>query len=373
MIKSPLQRGLRFNTKPGLVYYRDFTDDGYLLISAYFVDNFGVGIRLVDLSNNTVVKSWYPDPHEIRRISKYPKIQHAHRFEPQSPYLMPDGGLVFIDNQGPLVRMRIDACSNIQWITDGQFHDSLERDLNGNFIVPGVAEEFEFPTEKFRDDEIVRISVDGQVIERLSVARILLENGYNGLLFIGNPFYNDPIHLNDIEVAFTSTANWQRGDWLLSARNLNTILIYRPSTQQITWLQTGPWLKQHDPDFQDDGSIAVFGNDVYDLRKGGGEFVSGHSDIYIVTPGSTDVETPYTDILARERVGTPTQGLSQILENGDVFVEETDYGRLLRVGREGLVWTFYNSNGEKSGLLNWSRYLPKEYLENVDISTECDA
>ena len=101
------------------------------------------------------------------------------------------------------------------------------------------------------------------------------------------------------------------------------------------------------------------------------KFVSGHSNVYIVTPGSEEVETPYTDIFARERVGTPTQGLSQILENGDVFVEETDYGRLLRVGREGLVWSFYNSNDEISGVLNWSRYLPREYMENVDISAEC--
>ena len=203
------------------------------------------------MSNNTVVKSWYPDPHEIRQKSNFPIIEHASRFQPENPYLMPDGGLVFIDNQGPLVR--IDVCSNIEWIADGHFHHSLERDLDGSFIVAGVGWNSDIQPDVFRDDEVVRISVDGQVMERHSVARIMLDGGYNGLFFIGDPAYKDPIHLNDIEVAFTTTANWQRGDWLLSARNLNTVLIYRPSTQEIIWLQTGPWLKQHDPDFLDDG------------------------------------------------------------------------------------------------------------------------
>ena len=123
----------------------------------------------------------------------------------------------------------------------------------GSFIVPGVGWNSDIQPDVFRDDEVVRISVVGQVMERHSVARIMLDGGYNGLFFIGDPAYKDPIHLNDIEVAFTTTANWQRGDWLLSARNLNTVLIYRPSTQEIIWLQTGPWLKQHDPDFLDDG------------------------------------------------------------------------------------------------------------------------
>ena len=134
-IQHPLTSANRFDTKPGLVYYTNFTDEGYLLMSGYLVEEERVGIKLIDLSGNTVVKSWYPDPSVIRQASDYPNFRKVNRFEPQSPYLMADGGLVFIDNQGPLVR--IDACSNIEWIVDGHFHHSLERDLDGNFIVPG--------------------------------------------------------------------------------------------------------------------------------------------------------------------------------------------------------------------------------------------
>ena len=135
-------------------------------------------------------------------------------------------------------------------------------------------------------------------------------------------------------------------------------------------------------DFDDDGYILMSGYLVDEERIGirlidlANRTVvkswSGHSEIYVITPGNGEVETPYTNILAQERVGTPTQGLAQILTNGDVFIEETEYGRMLRVSQSGLVWSYYNSDGKISGVLNWSRYIPKEYLENVEFLPACD-
>ncbi len=121
----------------------------------------------------------------------------------------------------------------------------------------------------------------------------------------------------------------------------------------------GPWIKQHDADFLPDGSISVFGNDTIDTpwRFELHHLRNGHSDIYVVLPDG-EIETPYTDVMARYDIGTETEGLADILENGDAFIEETMRGRLSRISRDGLVWTYYNADDSRAGVLNWSRYYP---------------
>ena len=59
-------------------------------------------------------------------------------------------------------------------------------------------------------------------------------------------------------------------------------------------------------------------------------------------------------------VKTPTQGLHQILENGDLFIEETDKFKIHRFGKSKKRWEFVNYLGSnKIGSIHWSRYLTK--------------
>jgi hypothetical protein len=89
--------------------------------------------------------------------------------------------------------------------------------------------------------------------------------------------------------------------------------------------------------------------------------IKGHSDIYIVGRDKV-IRTPYTQAMAAAEVGTETQGLLDILPNGDAYVEETDRGRLVRIGADGLKWRFNNTNGKSAGVLNWSRHYPSGEL-----------
>ncbi|MCH8857610.1 MAG: hypothetical protein IIA03_15585, partial [Proteobacteria bacterium] len=50
-------------------------------------------------------------------------------------------------------------------------------------------------------------------------------------------------------------------DVVLSARNISTVFLFRPSTGKIVWLKTGPWLNQHDVDYHGNGNYTIFGND----------------------------------------------------------------------------------------------------------------
>ena len=71
--------------------------------------------------------------------------------------------------------------------------------------------------------------------------------------------------------------------------------------------------------------------------------------------------------MKRHGIRTETQGLHQILENGDVYIEESNNGRFSRISSEGLVWTYHNADDTNAGHLGWSRHLPAGSLDNVDL------
>ena len=359
-----------FQDSRGLHYFGSDVDPGFLLLSAYFPEEGRSGIKLVRLSDAQIIKSWYPDPEQIRDLSDYDDFQTEDRFEPQSPLLMPDGGLIFIDNQGPLVR--IDACSEIEWILDGRFHHSIEYGLDKTLFVPFVIRDSQMPWPiRFQEDAVAQVSLDGRILGITSVAEILLRDGYRGLLFGVTPLDWDPIHLNDVEIAQRTTRNWKRGDWLLSLRSRSAIVLYRPGTRRVVWLKLGPWALQHDPNFLDDGRISIFGNDVLEIPGGGLRFLDGFSNVYLYDPETALIDTPYQAVFEKWKISTPTQGKATILDDGDVFVEETDRGRLVRASPDRLEWSYYNTYRGEAGVLHWSRYMSAKDVSRVKFAKDC--
>ena len=66
-----------------------------------------------------------------------------------------------------------------------------------------------------------------------------------------------------------------------------------------------------------------------------------------------------------KNIKTPTQGLHDILSNGDIFIEETDNFTIYRFGKNKKRWDFVNLiDKNKAGSIHWSRYLD----ENTDLS-----
>ena len=69
----------------------------------------------------------------------------------------------------------------------------------------------------------------------------------------------------------------------------------------------------------------------------------------------------------KNEIKTKMEGLSEILKNGDIFVEETSWGRIIRMDKKGNIkWQFINreENG-KVYKLNWSRFLDEESYNSV--------
>ncbi len=179
------------------------------------------------------------------------------------------------------------------------------------------------------------------------------------LLGVGT-YERDMLHLNDIMPALTSGKYWMKGDLLISLRNRSTVLLYRPATNKVLWLQTGPWLSQHDVNFIGLDKIGVFGNDV--LRDFGHDrLTNGHNDEYIINFSTNKTETPYTAFFKKANVATPSEGRSDFLPNGDLFIEETNNNRLLRANAKGIVWQYVDRIDQHTvAALSWSRFISKD-------------
>lgn len=52
----------------------------------------------------------------------------------------------------------------------------------------------------------------------------------------------------------------REGRLLLSFREIGTLAIFDPATDEIVWTMRGPWLRQHDPDLLANGNILLFDN-----------------------------------------------------------------------------------------------------------------
>ena len=90
-----------------------------------------------------------------------------------------------------------------------------------------------------------------------------------------------------------------------------------------------------------------------------GVTVDGHNEV-IIYDFETDTYSPYLkDSLFENDVKTITEGRGQILPNGDLFIEETNYARTLYFNQDGsLRWTHVNraDNGSVYAV-GWSRIL----------------
>ena len=137
------------------------------------------------------------------------------------------------------------------------------------------------------------------------------------------------------------------------------IILYRPSTNTIIWKGLGLSEAQHDVDILDDHRISIFNNNAIAFFDG--DEVDGNSEI-VIYDFKTDSYSKYFDeTLEQYDVRTMSEGRSQILDNGDLFIEEQNYARTLYFNKDkSLQWQHVNraDNGNVY-TVNWSRILYK--------------
>ena len=318
----------KFNTKPASLFLKE-----------------GISIlEIIDLSRQKTVCVWQPEMRRRRPI-----------------YLLPDGSLVTATYESVT---RTDACSNVVWRKRLSAHHTMERDADGHFWMPVFARSSTVPgaNSKFKDHDLIKLSPSGDVLSRISLSNMLVRNGYRHLLYDFTGYDRNPLHVNDVQPVLRDGPFWRRNDLFVSLRTNSVVLLYRPATDEVVWLESGPWLHQHDVDIVSDHEISVFSNNS--IGTGDGEMrVLGANEVYIYDFATSETRSPWREALQRHEVRTPYMGSATLFGDGGVMIEEHAYGRILRLSADGAVqWSYVNraSDGRVYRVV-WSRWLDAEY------------
>ncbi len=330
----------------GLVQYDERSSPGVTLMESVFDGD--VGLRLFDHQGN-VLHTWDALYSEIAPNTENPNLSDMPTNDWETlvhgAALLPGGDVLFNLSGHALIRMN--ACNDPEWVLPVPTHHSIDIADDGDiwtlsrkYYEERVAE-FPGMRPRFEDILVLEVSPEGDVLREISLLEILYANDLVGSLFpTGNGLVDgytmgDVLHTNDVEILSRRDAAafplFEAGDALVSFRNLSLLIVFDPDSGVVKWSQTGPWLRQHDPDFLPDGRILVFDN-----RDDGadGRLLDG-SRLLAIDPVTRNVETIH------EGFFTSGRGEADVLDNGNYLVTETAAGRVFEVTPDGdIVWSF---------------------------------
>jgi hypothetical protein len=382
---------LQPSRKPGSgVTINERNDGGLVMLSGFFKDTNEV--RLIR-RDGTIVRRWpvrftelFPDAPSYMTTPKPPATDW--NIDLHGALLMPDGSALFNFDYGGLTRL--DRCGGIRWRLPHMTHHSVERAERGGFWVPGRREirapvfpPFEPP---YQEDLILHVSEDGKILSRISVPGLFYRNPgmlaaltATGESFLrGMEWDHELVHVNKIEELPSDIAArfpaFEAGDLMLSLREQNLVFVVDPDTQVVKWWQVGPWIRQHDPEFASDGTIAVFNNN-YDKYQ----LIHGKSDLSLRRTTTIVAVNPATRAARTLYGGRPDQEMASVIRgkiqetpNGGLLITEFDAGRVFESDGEGrIVWEYINRyDDENVAEITEAVLYPPEYFDVTDWA--CD-
>ena len=367
------------NSDKGVTVYReDAVQPGVTLVTGMWRDNdvWQPAIRLLDF-DGTVLHEWLVRPQELWPDSPYEDWVAGSLNNPTSyvhgTWLLPDGDVVF--NIEYLGMVRMNACGETIWkLGLSRPHHSIFRDDEGYFWASGLhwreqtIPEYAHLTTPFVDESMLRISPDGEVVRDISILKVLYDSAFHGILQQSKKKL-DLTHMNDVEVLSAELADafpmFNEGDIMVSLRNLNLVVVVDGETERVKWHFSHPLVRQHDPDFEPDGTIVIFDNNNDTTRDGS---LWGQSRLLQINPADNGYTIAYPTS-AEQPFYTQEGGKHQLLQNGNRLITEANTGRVFEVTPAGeLVWNWVIEARDGEYLpevLEGSRY-PVELASFID-------
>lgn len=299
------------------------------------------GLKLID-RQGVVLHEWRVDPAKVfpGQFTLTRPLAGLHQFhEPKNAYLFPNGDVVVII--GDTGTARLDACGQVEWRIAGVHHHSLTRSEDGSFWISGRTSQREsdplLEKEAVRHDLLVQVSENGEIMRSIKVFDILEKN--EELARRHYRYQTNDTHLNDVEPLSASMAEeyplFEAGDLLVSLKGLNLVFVVDPQSLEVKWWTGEPFILQHDPDFVGNGWVGLFDNQFDGTDRGSR---LGGSRVLAYRPHRDSMEV-WFESSRTNRVYTGARGNWQLLENGNLFITESNAGRLVEVSPDGsLVW-----------------------------------
>ncbi|MFH1867614.1 MAG: arylsulfotransferase family protein [Candidatus Omnitrophota bacterium] len=314
-------------TKKGVVFYdKEKAFEGYNLCSGILMDMEGNTVHDSELLREVILDNGYIIKGDYRGMGKYRwdltpiwerkdlKIHH-------DITLTPDDTILTIAKEVYEYNGR-----------KVEFDIIVELDQNGDELARWSAWENLEYIKQFHNP--ILLDKTGGKIER-----IFLEKHSE---FGGDYDYH---HLNSIQALpenpLAEDKRFQKGNWLISLRNLSLVLILDKDTKKVAW-SLGPeeveW--QHMPRMLSSGNILIFDN---------GKSKRRYSRVIELNPATKEIVWEY-------RADPPesflciSKGSAQRLPNGNTLIADSQNGRAFEVTKEKeIVWEWYNPRFDKEG------------------------
>ena len=347
-------------------------DTKYIILPRY---DYNIGqsvIELIEIPTNKVLHKWIIDYESFFSKEEVKKNTYlkTKRFLPYHPYLTEQGNLIF--NGTPSQLLKVDPCGKIIAKTKNfLFHHSINKDHENLLLVPS-SEYVRLKEENssYEENYINYLNENLDLKKKISLTKIFKDNNYDSIVFGMSKMSGDPFHLNDIEPIKSDGDYWNKGDLLLSLRNLSLIILYRPSSNKILKVIRGPFFQQHDVDIISDGKIALFNNNskVYKLKRSD----KRNSNVIIYDFKTSKFQNYLDDELKLINFKTNESGNMHIFPDNSVILESSFQGTLLYFDNKKILrWSFENRYKDKSYYLSWFRVVSKDKIK-ILLERKCN-
>lgn len=339
-------------------------DTSILALTTFSDENDTRTIALIDLKTDKVLHTWNVQNKDLPtdRIL--------------NPYMLPNKDLIYsFDGKG---LKRIDSNGNVIWKQDEiEAHHSLNVDADtniwvcsfdktnrnlGGYYVDGYK-------RVFKDNFISKVDVKtGEVLFHKSMGELLFENNLSNYI-MKSMNMDDPLHMNDVQPALSTTDFYEKGDVFISMKNPSIILHYRPETNELIKLIEGPFISQHDVDFYGDNSLVIFNNNVYEglsfdelgeSELEPDEFYGNFVSNIVKYDLANDSFSVIGDsIFKAHQIFTYSEGLMEFITANMYFVEEQNSGKLWIIKDDEVVYKHVlpSQHPGYHHLPNWTRII----------------
>ena len=343
------------------MYLSPAAPKGYRLIYGGFdfEDNFH-GAILLD-QQGKVSHVWQISQEGVEWNHRPDTNTFPHGFE-----IAPDGSIVTAYDGGTSLT-RYGYCGEIIWRIKGGFHHSIAFDSDGSLWTWGKA-----GAEIPYGDNLIKIDFEtGKILKEFHLNKVMKANPDIDIFGIlqedsaeGSNWISDEAggrwHANDIDPLPEELVQYYRdfkvGDLLVSLRSPDLVFVMDPETLQVKWWRQGLVRRQHDPDWNDQGTITIFNNNMH----------RGYSNIMELDPVTYD----YNIMLDGEKYDFYTwmRGKHQLLDNGGLLVTSPQQGWVFEVDEQGeMTFEFLNTyGGEKEFMaVSEARFLPETFFKEL--------
>lgn len=348
---------IRDRRQAPLLHLDDTAPAGFRLLYGTFDFEDGLHGAVLLGPAGDIVRTWTVSQEDAEWAEREDGNVFPHGME-----ILPDGGLIVTFDGGSSMS-RYGWCGDLVWRTKGLFHHAVSWDGAGSVWSWGT------PDGALTNGEFaVQVAVDdGRVLSSIHMDHVWPENPGIDIFGIkqddkpkGSTWLFDRWHVNDVEPLPAALADafpgFKAGDLLMSFRSINLVFVLDPDTRKVKWWRQGLVRRQHDPDWNADGSISIFDNNMH----------RDYSRIFSIDPATFEATIPVDG--ADYDFYTWHRGKHQKLPGGGYLVTSTEQGRVFETDADGaIVFEFINRYGDNGGQLAMSeaRWLPTDFFEEM--------